>query len=135
MGGTNVSTAPGPSTSARTAAGGPAGAPVTVAGRIASSDRTHFRSAGRADEEGGRGEAPRADAGGQRRGAQPQQGSAHREEMGEALIARMRRDDLKKSHIETASGHLRKHINPMLGDMLVSEVVEERHRTAGYAAD
>jgi hypothetical protein len=45
-------------------------------------------------------------------------------EMGEALIARMRRDDLKKSHIETASGHLRKHINPLLGDMLVSQVVE-----------
>ena len=45
-------------------------------------------------------------------------------EMGDALIARMRRDDLKKSHIETASGHLRKHINPLLGDMLVSEVVE-----------
>jgi integrase len=36
----------------------------------------------------------------------------------------MRREDLKKSHIETASGHLRKHINPLLGDMLVSEVVE-----------
>ena len=45
-------------------------------------------------------------------------------EMGDALIARMRRDDLKNSHIETASGHLRKHINPMLRDMLVSEVVE-----------
>ena len=44
--------------------------------------------------------------------------------MGEALIARMSRDDLKKSHIETASGHLRKHINPLLGDMLVSQVVE-----------
>ncbi len=44
--------------------------------------------------------------------------------MGEALIARMRRDDLKRSHIETASGHLRKHINPLLGDMLVSLVVE-----------
>ena len=50
-------------------------------------------------------------------------------EMGDALIARMRRDDLKKSHIETASGHLRKHINPLLGDMLVSEVVEEGTRT------
>jgi hypothetical protein len=46
------------------------------------------------------------------------------EEMGEALIARMRRDDLKKGHIETGSGHLRKHIDPLLGDMLVSEVVE-----------
>lgn len=46
------------------------------------------------------------------------------EQMGEALIARMRRDDLKKSHIETASGHLRKHINPLLGEMLVSQVVE-----------
>lgn len=45
-------------------------------------------------------------------------------EMGDALIARMRRDDLKKSHIETVSGHLRKHINPLLGEMLVSEVVE-----------
>src|SRR5947209_8764544 len=45
-------------------------------------------------------------------------------EMGEALIARMRRDDLKKSQIETASGHLRKHINPLLGEILVSQVVE-----------
>jgi hypothetical protein len=53
-------------------------------------------------------------------------------EMGDALIARMRRDDLKKSHIETASGHLRKHINPLLGDMLVSRGRRERHRTAGH---
>jgi integrase len=62
-----------------------------------------------------------ADNGGERSG---NRAAPTVKEMGDALIARMRRDDLKRSHIETASGHLRKHINPMLGDMLVSEVVE-----------
>ena len=56
------------------------------------------------------------------------------QEMGDALIGRMRRDDLKKRHIETASGHLRKHIDPLLGDTLVSENRRERHRTAGHPA-
>lgn len=45
-------------------------------------------------------------------------------QMGDVLVARMRRDRRKLSHIETAEGHLRKHINPHIGDAPLTDVIE-----------
>ena len=47
------------------------------------------------------------------------------EQMGVALLARLERDQKKPSHIETTRGHLRKHINPLLGDILVTDVIDD----------
>lgn len=45
-------------------------------------------------------------------------------EMGAALLARLERDGKKRSHIETARGHLRKHIAPALGDERVTDITD-----------
>lgn len=46
-------------------------------------------------------------------------------EMGVALVARLRRDNKKLSHIESAESHLRAHINPLLGELPVTEVLDD----------
>lgn len=46
------------------------------------------------------------------------------EQMGVAVLARLRRDNKKRSHIESVESHLRAHINPLLGDILVVDLGE-----------
>ncbi len=45
-------------------------------------------------------------------------------EVGVALVARLARDNKKRSHIESVESHLRAHINPLLGDLRVGDVLE-----------
>lgn len=44
--------------------------------------------------------------------------------MGTLLITRLTRDNKKRSHIESVESHLRAHINPLLGDSPVDDVLE-----------
>jgi integrase len=63
------------------------------------------------------------------------------EELGRALLGTLESHGRKRSHVESARYHLSKHIDPLLGDMSVSDVVEddvrrliERMRNRGLAA-
>lgn len=46
------------------------------------------------------------------------------EELGVMVVVRLRRDNKKLSHIESVESHLRAHINPLVGDLLVVDVLE-----------
>ena len=40
------------------------------------------------------------------------------------LVARLERDNKKRSHIESVESHLRAHINPLLGELRVGDVLD-----------
>lgn len=46
------------------------------------------------------------------------------QQIGIALIARLERDNKKRSHIESVESHLRAHINPMIGDQRVCDITD-----------